>query len=223
MFRWGKYISLATALLNRIVCLAVAVFVLAVLADPDFFTRTDPAGSRSVPVDALLQYKTVAALAMVLWLALNLNIIQAILYSIWNTDTRRYITSKGPHGSTRVSLDAIERSLVAASREMGEVEKAKLSVYRIGGKRYKIEVRFWIPEYSNAQSVTEKLRLVLKKRFSELISLEPDERVFFEINLAGFKKGKRSLAFPPGGPPRDAVDPSHRQFKGPVYPIGGES
>jgi hypothetical protein len=222
MLRWGRFFSLITGFLNRVIALLLGAFVLVLMVRPEFFVKADAEGGRSLPVDFLLEHKTAIALAAILYLLLNLNVIQMLLYSLWNTDVRRYITSKSEHGTTRVSLDAVERSLVMATREIPEIEKTKLRVYRIGAKRYKVEVRFWIPAGCNALNINEKLRLVLKKRFAELVSMEPDERVFFEINLAGFKGQMSKVTYSPGGPPRDAIDTSKDQFKGPIYPVEGE-
>lgn len=223
MSRWGKLIGLLTGLLNRVICIVLGLFLLALVARPDFFASSHTEGGRCLAIDFLLEYKTVFALAALLVIILNLNILQFVIFSVWNTDVRRYISSKTSHGTARVSLDAVERSLIMAAKQLPEIEKTRLRVYRIGAKRYKVEVRFWIPENCNALNINEKLRLILKKRFSELVSVEPDEKVFFEINLAGFKRQRRMSGALPSGPPRDAIDPSRRHFKGPVYPIDGES
>lgn len=223
MLLWGKILGFITGAVNRILGLALGLFLLVLIAKPELITSSGPDAREVIPVDWLLEFKTSLALIGCLLIILNLNLIQFLLYSLWNTDVRRYISSKTTSGTARVSLDAIERSLKAAAQEVGEIERAKLRVYRIGAKRYKVEVRFWIPVDCNALKINERLRLILKKRFSELVSIEPDEKVFFEINLAGFKGRKKSSPVRAGGPPRDAIDTSQRQFKGPVYPVEKDS
>jgi hypothetical protein len=218
MYQWGRILSILTGILNRILILGLSLFLLILLVNPELL----PGQEGGLPLDLLIEYKSLLALGAIVLLVLNLNILQFILHTLWNSDVRRYISSKTTSGTARVSLDAIEKSLQTAAHDVPEVELCKLRVYRIGAKRYKVEVRFWIPDDCNALNINEKLRLILKKRFAELVAVEPDERVFFEINLAGFKGRRGPRPAGAGGPPRDAIDPSKRQFKGPVYPVDGE-
>ena len=112
--------------------------------------------------------------------------------------------------------------MFAYARDLPEVTKCKLRAYRIAPKRYKVEVLFWIPGDCNVLNISEKLRLILKKRFTELVSVEPDERVYFEVSLAGIKGKLPRGPYGPGSAPKDGFESTKRQFKGPVYPLGGD-
>ncbi len=222
MIRAGKVISVLTRILNRFICLGLAAFVLLLVVRPQLVSESTGDGQAVLNVGLFYDYWVYFVPATVVLLVMNLNIIQFIIFCAWNSNVRRYISSKTTSGTSRVSLDAIERAMKTAASGVPEVEKCRLRVYRIGTKRHKVEVQFWIADECNVLNISEKLRLILKKRFSELVSIEPDERVFFEINLAGITNRKRGAGYdisPAHGPGRKK---SGSHFKGPVYPIDGE-
>lgn len=218
----GRIIGVMTGFFNRILCLALGLLILLVIIKPELMDGLsgEEEGFSLSGIPHI--YKLILVLVALLLLVLNLNLIQILLYIFWNSEVRRYITSKTTSGTARVSLEAIERSLIAATKGLPEITRCKLRICRIGAKRHKVEVLFWISEDCNVLNISEKLRLLLKKRFSELVSVEPDERVFFEISLAGIIKRKKKASYSAIGPPKDAIDASKRQFKGPVYPVGGD-
>ena len=222
MLNAGRITGAITGLLNRVVCLALSVFILVVIIKPEILDSfsAEEGGEHLSGVSYSL--KLILVLGALLLIVLNLNLVQILLFVFWNSEVRRYIASKSTSGTARVSLDAIERSLIATTKGIPEITKCRLRIYRIGAKRHKVEVLFWISEDCNVLNISEKLRLLLKKRFSELVSVEPDERVFFEISLAGIQKRKNKASYASMGPPKDAIDASKRQFKGPVYPVGGD-
>jgi len=222
MFRLGRVISVATGFLNRILSLGLAGLILVMLFKPDLLDRLSGENPIITIVANLEGYRLYLALGALILLILNLNIIQFIIYTLWNSNVRHYISSKTTSGTARVSLEAIERALKAAAKGVPEIEKCKLRVYRIGAKRYKVEVRFWCPHECNILNISERLRLILKKRFAELVSIEPDARVFFEVSLAGIRGRSKCGVYSSAGPPKDGIDPSKSQFKGPVYPVDGE-
>ncbi len=223
MFRSGRFVWALTGILNRFMSLLVAVLILLMVVKPSLLGLAGGEENRGPLLDFYGQHKFYFVLGAIVLLVLNLNIIQFILYTMWNSQVRRYISSKTTSGTARVSLDALERSLGAAAHGVPEVSRCRLKVYRTGAKRYKVEVHFWIPDEVNVINISEKLRLILKKRFTELVSVEPDDRVFFEISLAGIKGRKRMGPFSAAGPPKDGIDTSGGQFKGPVYPVDGDT
>ena len=222
MFRSGRMISAFTGFLNRILSVAIAVFLILLVLKPDLFNLASAEGEGSGAFSGLLDHKVLLILAAAVLLVLNLNVVQFATYILWNSQVRRYIASKTTSGTARVSLDALERALNAAAQDMPEVSKCRRRVYRTAAKRYKVDVHFWIPDTENVINISEKLRLVLKKRFSELVSIEPDDRVFFEISLAGIRGRTRSRGYSASGPPRDGIDASRGHFKGPIYPVDGD-
>jgi len=224
MSKSGRIIGVITGFLNRIICLALACLLLVLVVKPELLSSSGDKEISELLAEFIAKYELVLILVAAFLVVLNLNLIQFILYIFWNTELRRYISSSTASGKVRVSLDAVERALKVTAKTVQEITKCRLRVFRIGAKRYKVEVLLWIPEDCNVLNITEKLRLILKKRFSELITVEPDERVFFEISLAGIKGRNRagSCSQAVSGPPRDAIDVSKRQFKGPIYPVDSE-
>ena len=222
MFRSGRILGAVTAAVNRILCIALAVLLLVVVVKPELLSGSEHKSIDELVAEFIARYEIALAAAGLVLLVLNLSVIQFLLFLFWNSEVRRYISSKTSGGKARVSLDAIERTLATTARNVPEVSKCRLRVYRIGAKRYKVEVLFWIPDDCNVLNITEKLRLILKKRFAQLVTVEADERVFFEISLAGIRRRRRRiLPHMAGGPPRDGID-ARGQFKGPVYPVDGD-
>ena len=72
-------------------------------------------------------------------------------------------------------------------------------------------------EGSSVINISEKLRLVLKKRFADLVTISPQDRVDFDITLAGIEKAKRHST----GQQKESG--ARAPFKGPVYPVEGET
>jgi hypothetical protein len=215
-------ISAFTGFLNRILSVVLAVFFILLVLKPGLFGAGGAEGGDPDLLSRLLEHQVLLILAAAVLLVLNLHVLQFATYILWNSQVRRYIASKTTSGTARVSLDALERALNAAAQDMPEVSRCRLRVYRTAAKRYKVDVHFWIPDTENVINISEKLRLVLKKRFSELVSIEPDDRVFFEISLAGIKGRTRSRGYSSSGPPRDGIDASRGHFKGPIYPVDGD-
>ncbi len=224
MFKSGRVIGGFTGFVNRFLILILSAICVTLAVKPEL------AGVANIAQDAegtapLLCAETVekyrfliAAAALVLFI-LNLNVVQFIFFNIWNNDSRRYIASKTASGTARVSLDAIQRSLLATANAMPEIARCRLEAYRIGHKQYKVEVFFWMIEGQAVTNVSEKLRLVLKKRFSDLVSISPQDRVDFDITLAGIQKHKKIT-----GPARGEGVGLAGRFQGrPVYPVDEES
>lgn len=218
MSKSGRVISGLTGLLNRVLALAIAAGAVTLAVSPELAGVAGGDHPPLVSVETVKKFRVLIAVVGILILSLNLNVVQFVLFNVWNSDTRRYISSKGASGTARVSLDAIQRSLVAVARSMSEIARVRLEVYRTGHTRYKVEVMFWMREGPNVINISEKLRLVLKKRFAEIVSISPQDRVDFDITLAGIHRTR-----PQTGTSAHAPDGSPGQFKGPVYPVEGEA
>ena len=220
MFRSGRMIGHLTGLVNRIVSLAVAVLIVTAVLKPSLFGFCPGTGEARGIVPFLYRHRFCFLPVAVVLLVLDLNLLQFLAYMAWNSREKRFIPSRTTSGSARVSLDALERSLQAAARGVPEISRCRLRVFRVGARRYKVEVQFWIPEAVNVVNISEKLRLVLKKRFSELVSVEPGDQVFFEITLAGIRRRKGAAPFRGDG---GRSGPDRRlPFTGPVYPVEGD-
>ncbi len=217
MTKSGRVISSLTGLFNRVLALAIAAGAATLAVSPELAGVAGGDNPPLVSVETVERFRIVIAVLAVLILCLNLNVIQFVLFNVWNSESRRYISSKGASGTARVSLDAIQRSLVAVARSLSEIAKVKLEVYRTGHTRFKVEVMFWMREGPNVINISEKLRLVLKKRFAEIVSISPQDRVDFDITLAGIHKLRPLIRSEGRG-----SDVSPGQFKGPVYPVEGD-
>lgn len=217
MFKPARMISGFTIFVNRILILALSVGMVVLAVDPNLAGVSGGEPAPLITAEKAERFRVMMAVLAAVLLALNLNIVQFFLYNIWNSESRRYIASKTASGTARVSLDAIQRSLMASANAMPEIARCRLEVYRIGHTRYKVSCLFWMLEGRSVINISEKLRLVLKKQFSDLVSISPQDRVDFDITLAGMLKQKK----PAGGPQKGAA--VQAPFQGPVYPVEGES
>ena len=95
-----------------------------------------------------------------------------------------------------------------------------MSVLRVGRNRFRVHVRYLVRNARDAAGAAEHLRIVLKKRFAELVALDPGDRVDFDLDLAGIVRFD-----PPSPEPKRLAPPALRtpdRFEGPVYPVEGE-
>ena len=217
MYKPGRMISGFTAFINRILILLLSAGLLVLAVDPDLAGTAGGERGPLLSAEKVEQIRVLAVIVGVALVCLNLNVIQFVLYNIWNHETRRYIQSKTASGTARVSLDAIQRSLMATARAMPEIARCRLSVFRVGHTRYKVGVLFWMREGSSVINISEKLRLVLKKRFADLVTISPQDRVDFDITRAGIEKQKRV------GGQKQAAPGTPTPVKGLVYPVEGET
>jgi len=217
MFKPGRMIGSFTAFINRILILLLSAGLLVLAVDPDLAGAAGGERGPLLSAERVTQFRVLVVIVGAALICLNLNVIQFILYNIWNNETRRYIQSKTASGTARVSLDAIQRSLMATARAMPEIARCRLNVFRVGHTRYKVGVLFWMREGSSVINISEKLRLVLKKRFADLVTISPQDRVDFDITLAGIEKVKRAAGR------REGASGAPAPFKGPIYPVEGET
>lgn len=217
MFKPGRMIGGFTAFVNRVLILLLSAGLIALAVDPDIAGVAGGERGPLISAETVGQFRVLMVIVAVVLIGLNLNVIQFVLFNIWNNETRRYIQSKAAGGTARVSLDAIQRSLMATARSMPEIARCRLNVFRVGHTRYKVGVLFWMNEGSSVINISEKLRLVLKKRFADLVTISPQDRVDFDITLAGIEKAKRHSTG------QQEESGARAPFKGPVYPVEGET
>ncbi|MBI4880099.1 MAG: hypothetical protein HY812_10650 [Planctomycetes bacterium] len=213
-----RFISLLTAVLNRLIVLAATgALVSDLVREPE----AGAPGLLSSAVDLALAEPVAAVSAAALLILLNLNVVQFTLYSLANTPARSFITSQAHGGKSRVALSAIQRALQATALQVHEVARARVRVHRAGRKRLRVHVRYKVREVLDAGTAAEHLRVVLKRRFSELVVLDPSERVEFDLDMAGIRSMRGAAPAPKRLPPPPDVVPTDA-FKGPVYPVEGE-
>lgn len=212
-----RLVSLATAWLNRLIVLGLAVAVVHGLVQ----TPGEEGTSLLMVVADWIQREPILAIAVtVVLVVLNLNVIQFSLFSLSHTPDSAFITSKADGGRSRVALSAIQRALRATAGQVAEIARPRIKVVRVGRHRFRVHARYLVRDVRNAGSAAEQLRLVLNKRFAELVVLDPKDRVEFDLDLAGILRSGPVAEQPRRLPPPDVVSPE--SFKGPVYPVEGE-
>lgn len=157
-------------------------------------------------------FRVVALLFSVSILLLN-----AIWFALFARDVVRgegsqYLLSRSDEGSARISLRALQASLLRRVRELDEVIGARLSVRRPESRRIRVDVSYTTTEDRNAIKVSEALRAAVKSRFDELVQPEEGFTVDFDLKIEGFVPGSGG-----GEPPAEAVE--DEPFTGPRYPI----
>lgn len=220
-----RFISGLTNVLNRIVVLAISL-----MACVDLYVVLNASGIVLTTSSKLMNWvethpEVSAAIALLL-LILNLNIIQFVLFSLVNAPGRAYIESKSTGGQSRVSLRAIQNALAATALAVPDIARSRIRVLKLGTNRYRVHIRYWVRNVASAGDAAEHLRLILKKRFSDLVVLDPKDRVEFDLDLAGIEglvlkaSGRRELPRPND---RLTDRPSDSGFKGPIYPVEGDN
>jgi hypothetical protein len=124
----------------------------------------------------------------------------------------QYLLSRSDEGSARISLRALQASLLRRAREMEEVIGARLAVRRPESKRLRVEVYYTTTEDRNAIKVSEALRSAVKERFEELVHPEEGFTVDFDLKIEGFVPGSAGVE-----PPSEEKE--EEPFTGPRYPI----
>lgn len=205
-----RLVSVLTTIVNRLIVIAliggVAWDLLAAAEGASVLER----GIAWMRGHQDLTLAVVAVLAL-----LNFGVIQFLIYAAVNAPRRSYIHSKTAGGNSRVALSAVQDALQTTARQVPEIAKPRIKVLRTGRHRYRIHIRYMVKDVVQAGNAAEHLRLVLKKRFSDLVVLDPKDRVEFDLDLSGLVKQ-------PGTGPKELRAPRDESFHGPVYPVGGD-
>lgn len=201
----SNLLTYATRILNRVLvlaCAAVALFDL---------MRSGDVRSLAAALDWCRVHPNAAVAVAAALLVLNLDVIQFLCYSIANAPSRAYIESRTQGGGTRVALSALKKALQETARQVSDVSRCKVDVSRVGMRRFRVRIRYWVADAAQVVHAAEHLRLVLKKRFSELVVLDPRDRVEFDLDLRGIKGSRKR--------PRKQLPAPKESFQGPVYPV----
>ncbi len=180
----------------------VSVYVLGQVFGQEGFWVLVPGGVRVV---AVLLAAGVLALEVV-WAVL-------FLRELVKGEGSQYLLSRTKEGTARISLRAIQASLMRRVRDLPEVIGARVTVRRPETRRLRIEVSYTTTEDRNAIQVSESLRRLLRERFEELVQSEEGFEVEFDIKIDGF--------VPAPGPARkeEETRKEPEPFTGPRYPI----
>lgn len=205
-----RFFSTLTSVINRIVILGIAAVVVSDLLTQDELVTIERG------LELVGSHKDVTIAIGVVLVVLNLNLVQFGLFCLQNTSSSSYIHSRTVGGNSRVALTAVKKALKSTARQVPEISRSKIQVERLGRNRYRVHIRYWVADVIHAGSAAEHLRLVLKKRFSELVVLDPKDRVEFDLDLAGIVS-RTTLA------KKKLAAPAEKAFKGPVYPVDSPS
>lgn len=200
-----RFFSGLTSIVNRLVVLGLAAIVASELLLQDGLPTIDRG------LELVSTHKDIAVALAAVLLILNLNLVQFVLFCLANTTSSAYIHSRTVGGNSRVALAAVKKALKSTARQVPEISRSRIRVERLGRNRYRVHIRYWVADVIHAGSAAEHLRLVLKKRFSELVVLDPKDRVEFDLDLAGIVS-RTVLANKKLAAPSDS-------FHGPVYPV----
>ncbi|MHC4472663.1 MAG: Asp23/Gls24 family envelope stress response protein [Planctomycetota bacterium] len=180
---------------------ASAIYVLSLLGD-----RED------IWSDAPRWLTILGVLVAVAILALNVAWIALFFRELLSGGGSQYLLSRTQEGTARISLRAIQASLVRRVRELDEVIGAKVTVRRPGEKSLEVEANYTTTEDRNAILVSEVVRRALRERFEELVHSEEGCEVIYEVRIDGFVPSA-------GQPPKQEKKEEAEPFTGPRYPI----
>jgi hypothetical protein len=178
----------------------------AVFAFSTLFVNEWPEPSRGVRVLAILFGIAILVLEGV-WLAL-------FVRDLFIGEGTQYLLSRTPEGTARISLRAIQSSLLRRVRDLDEVIGARIAVRRPAEKRLRVDVAYTTTEDRNAILVSESLRRALRERFEELVHPEEGFDVEFDVKIDGFVPAVTA----PADQPSEGGEESE-PFTGPRYPV----
>jgi len=182
---------------------AAAIYALSILvSDSDAWNQAPP----GVKVLSVLFGVIILALE-VLWLLL-------FVRDLFRGEGTQYLLSRTPEGTARISLRAIQASLLRRTRDLDEVIGARITVRRPADKRLRVEVAYTTTEDRNVILVSETLRKALRERFEEIVHPEEGFEVEFDVKIDGFVPG-----VPPAEEKPEEVSEEREPFRGPRYPI----
>jgi hypothetical protein len=197
-----RLVGRVLAALTWVYATVLALYVLGMaIVRPDYWTLAP----EEAQVAALLVGMAVLALDVV-WIAL-------FLRELLQGEGSQYLLSRTAEGTARISLRAVQASLLRRAREAEEVIGVKLVLRRPVEKKLRVEVSYTTTEDRNAIQVSEKLRKLLRDRFGELVQPEDDFEVEFDVKVEGFVPGTA-----PMGDKKD-MEEEREPFTGPRYPV----
>jgi hypothetical protein len=181
----------------------VSIYVLSSAFGADVFWSGVPGG-----------VKAIAVIFGVLVLVLDGLWVILFVRDLFRREATQYLLSRTKEGTARISLRAIQASLLRRARELDEVIGARVSVRRPAEKKLRVDVAYTTTEDRNAILVSESLRRALRDRFEELVKAEDDFTVEFDVKIDGFVPPNVT---PRPGPEEETED--REPFTGPRYPI----
>jgi hypothetical protein len=122
-----------------------------------------------------------------------------------------YVVSRTDLGMARISLRAIQTSLLRRARETEDVLAARVGLRRPAARRLVVEVTLSTGEGTDAIEVSERLRRALQERFAELVHPEEGFQTDFEVSIEGLA--------PRAGSAERPAEKEREPFTGPRYPI----
>lgn len=196
--------------LNGLIASLFSLFVIAYCVFPEILGKVQ--GDRlDIPLVSG-RWKAICLLVALLIVIWNLTRLVKALRGSSSRDA--YIQSKAPQGEgPGVSLRALENSLIKMAKDLPEIKKVFLQVRKGGDKEIKIEVRYVTYEGLNVIKVSEKLRSALAARFNEIVQLQEDCRLDFDIRLDRLSPGKMKRE------KREESPKEEETFTGPKFPV----
>jgi hypothetical protein len=146
-------------------------------------------------------------------LALNVTWVALFARDLVSGGGSQYLLSRTKEGTARISLRAIQASLLRSVRDLPEVIGAKVTVKRPGEKYLEVEVNYTTTEDRNAILVSEVVRRALRERFEELVHPEEGCEVSYEAKIDGFVPSASAHAT------EARKEEESEPFTGPRYPI----
>ncbi len=192
----------AIAILNIAFGVSISLYLIPVsLSAPAWWTSAPPwVRAVSLSLAAITCGLVVAFLAL-------------LVRDLLRGETGRYVLSRSEEGTARISLRAIQASLLRRAREVPEVAGAKVTVRRPRRQQLRVEISFATAEDRDAIAVSEALKRALRERLADLVHPDGGMEAVFDVRVeslvaSGAKAAETAPAEKPGEP-----------FTGPRYPV----
>jgi len=130
------------------------------------------------------------------------------------------ILSHRDGATVQVSLEALSQGLMLAGQTVTGLSRLQIKIERPTRRKILITAGFQVADASPVQELGKQLHDALSARFAEMITLEKENQVDYQIVFEGYS-GKAQGRRPAKGVPSlgSRKDSEHPPFTGPRYPV----
>lgn len=130
------------------------------------------------------------------------------------------IVSMQGDNQVQISLEALSQGLMMAGQAVAGLTRLQIKIERPTRRKILITAGFQAVETSALQELGRELHAAIARRFSEMITLEKDKQVEFQIVFEGYSGPAADKGSRKGVPVLGAREPGEApHFTGPRYPV----
>jgi hypothetical protein len=152
-------------------------------------------------------------------LIVNVAYIVIYLREIFGAGEARYISTRAPEGTARISVRALRSALRRSVREVAGVTAARVGLRRESADRVDISATVRAAREQNAVELADRVREVLRRSFFRVVPDDGNLDLQVVVKIASLG-GAPEPAPEPSEEIEEPKEPSEEEiFRGPRYPV----